>query len=252
MVVLAISFWSSSIAAGSIEFRDQLSFCEGSCVLNVPLQRILKDVSLLALGCNQNVEIARDVAYAAGMVARSYGFDHVVFGTLDVLTDNDPNPLGKISRSPFITAQIISLMIEGFVSAGVMPILNATRRINLDVVRSLLARKTSCPTLVEDEGKANRLREIGFNVAFITENGELLGRLPSLNVKPPIDLSDVERIRRKVLEGAIVLLNRSVSKISVNDPFMRAGVLVFSDEEWILKLAEQVLKGERPSTGRAP
>jgi len=71
-------------------------------------------------------------------------------------------------------------------------------------------------------------------------------------VKPPIDLSDVERIRRKALEGAIVLLNRSVSKISVNDPFMRAGVLVFSDEEWILKLAEQVLKGERPSTGRAP
>lgn len=41
-----------------------------------------------------------------------------------------------------------------------------------------------------------------------------------------------------------MLLNRSVSKISVNDPFMRAGVLVFSDEEWILKLAEQVLKGK--------
>ncbi|MDK2924075.1 MAG: hypothetical protein PWQ90_1516 [Pseudothermotoga sp.] len=252
MVVLAISFSICSIAAGSIELCDQLSFCEKSCVLNVPLEKLLKDVSLLALGCNQNMEIAKDVAYAAGMVARSYGFDCVVFGTLDVLRDSDADPLRKISRSPFITAQVLSYMIEGFVSAGVVPILNATGKVNPDVVRSLLTRKMSCPTLVEDEEKAKTLREMGFDVVFVTGKGELLGKLPVLNVKPPIDLSDVERIRRKALEGAIVLLNRSVKKISVNDPFAAGGVLVFSDEEWILKLAEQVLKGERPSTGRAP
>jgi len=251
-VVLAIFFSTYSIAAGSIELYEQLSICEKSCVLNAPLQNLLKDVSLLALGCNQNMEIARDVAYVAGMVARSHGFEYVVFGTLDVLTDNDPNPLGKISRSPFITAQIISYMIEGFVSAGVVPILNATGTVNPDVVRSLLTRKMSCPTLVEDKEKAKTLRKMGFDVVFVTGKGELLGKLPTLNVKPPIDLSDLERIRRKALEGAIVLLNRSVKKISVNDPFSVTGVLVFSDEEWILKLAEQVLRGERPSTGRAP
>lgn len=220
--------------------------------MNVPLQQILKDISLLLLGCNQNLEIARDVAYAAGMVARSYGFDYVVFGTLDTLVENDPDPLNKISRSPFITAQVLSYMIEGFISAGVVPIINATGNINADVVKALLTRKTACPALVDDEQKVEQLRELGFEVVFLTKKGNVLGRLPTLNVKPPIDLSETELIRRKALEGAIVLLSRNVDKISVNDPFAKAGVLVFSNEEWIIELAKQVLKGERLSTGRAP
>ncbi|MGB9829865.1 MAG: hypothetical protein ACPLPG_07080 [Thermotoga caldifontis] len=250
--VLAILFSICSLEASSIELRNQLATCEKDCVLNVPLQSILKDVSLLALGCNQNIEIARDVAYAAGMVARSYGFEYVVFGTLGVLVENDPDPLCRISRSPFITAQVLSYMIEGFISAGIVPIINATGNVNADVVRSLLNRKMSSPALVENEQKANQLRELGFNVVFVTLDGQVFGRLPRLNVKPPTNLQEVERIRRKALEGAIVLLNRSINRIAVNNPFERAGVLVFSDEEWILNLAQQVLRGERPSTGRIP
>ncbi|MEN3007705.1 MAG: hypothetical protein ABDH53_01415 [Pseudothermotoga sp.] len=236
----------------SIELRTDLSTCQSECVLFIPLQTLLKDVSLLSLGCNQNLEIARDASYAAGMLARSYGFEYVVFGTLDVLTDNDPMPLHKISRSPFITAQVLSYMIEGFLSAGVVPILNATTKINADLIKALLNRKISCPALVDNEEKVRYLRDQGFNVTFITVQGHVLGKLPTLNVKPPVDVSEAERIRKKVLEGAIVLLNRSVNKISVNNPFERAGVLVFSDEEWLIKLAEQVLRGERPSTGRLP
>lgn len=206
----------------------------------------------MSLGCNQNLEIARDVAYVAGMLARARGFEYVVFGTLDVLTDNDPTPLDKISRSPFITAQVLSYMIEGFTSAGVVPILNATAKINVDTVRALLNRRISCPALVDNEEKTRQLRELGFDVAFVTIQGQTFGRLPILTVKPPVDTGEVETVRKRVLEGAIVLLSRSVNKISVNNPFERAGVLVFSNEEWLIRLAEQVLRGERPSTGRAP
>lgn len=250
VLVISSSICSSTVC--SIDLRTELSTCQGDCALFAPLQTILKDVSLLSLGCNQNLEIARDVAYVVGMLARTHGFKYIVFGTIDVLTDNDPTPLDKISRSPFITAQVLSYMIEGFISAGVVPILNATTKINVDTARALLNRKISCPALVDNEEKARYLRELGFNATFVTIQGQTFGRLPILTVKPPVDISEAEAVRKRVLEGAIVLLNRSVSKISVNNPFERAGVLVFSSEEWLIKLAEQVLRGERPSTGRVP
>lgn len=49
-----------------------------------------------------------------------------------------------------------------------------------------------------------------------------------------------------------MLLGRSDKTVNVNKPFAKTGVLIFSDEEWLVEIAGQVLNGNRPSTGRMP
>jgi len=236
----------------SVEIFLDLQEATKGAILAVSLQKLVKDVCLLSLGCNQNLEIARDVGFVAGMVARSNGFEYVVFGTLDTLDESDPDPLDRVSRSAFITAQVLTYLGEGLFNSGVLPILNGSGIIDPDVVRALISRKTIYPIFVENESKIDRLRQLGYDAVYVTADGTIKGKLPRNNVKLNIDLSTVENVRRKALEGAVVILSRSEKIVNVNQPFAKSGVLIFSDEEWLIKIAKEVLDGQRPSTGRVP
>ncbi len=236
----------------SVEIFFELKNATEDSVLVVPLQKLVKDVSLLSLGCNQNLEMAREAGFAAGMVARSYGFEYVVFGTLDTLDESDQEPLNRISRSAFITAQILTYIGEGLFNSGVVPILNGLNRVDPDVVRSLINRKVILPVFVEDESKMEKLKQLGYEAVCIFMDGTVKGRLPKNKLDLKVDLSGVENIRRRVLEGAVVLLNRSEKVVNVNEPFARTGVLIFSDEDWLVKIAKEVLESNRSSTGRIP
>ncbi|ABV33100.1 conserved hypothetical protein [Pseudothermotoga lettingae TMO] len=251
MVLVLLSLICLSEAFG-IDICTQLKYVHADCLLNVPLQVLLKDISLLSMGCNQNLDIARDVGYFAGMVARSYGFNYVAFGTLDTLDELDPNPVDRISRSPYITAQVITYLAEGFVNSGVIPVVNATGNIDAEVVRALVNRKAIYPSLVESENKIQKLIDLGYETVFVLVDGSVKGKLPNLRIDTKVNLSEIEQIRKKVLEGAIVLLSRSEEIINVNQPFSKTGVLVFSNEEWLLEQAKEVIRGSRIPTGRAP
>lgn len=251
-MALVFLFLICSNAVLSVEIVFELRNAPKESILFVPLQEIVKDVSLLSLGCNQNLEIARDVGFVAGMVARSYGFEYFVFGTLDTLDESDPNPLDRISRSAFITAQVLTYLSEGLFNSGVIPVLNGLDRTDPDVVKALINRKAILPTLVENEPKAEKLTRLGYDTLFVFMDGKTNGKLPKNKLDLSVDLSTVESIRRRVLEGAIVLLSRSDKIVNVNRPFAKAGVLIFSGEEWLVEIAKQVLDGNRPSTGRIP
>lgn len=251
-MALVFLFLICSSVVLSIEVSFELKNVVEESILVVPIQKLVKDVSLLSLGCNQSLEIAREVGFVAGMVARSYGFEYVVFGTLDTLDEFDSNPLDRISRSAFITAQVLTYLGEGLFNSGVIPILNGLDKIDPDVIRALISRKAFYPVFVENETKIDRLRQFGYDAVCVFVDGTVNGKLPKNKVDLSIDLSIVENVRRQVLEGAIVLLNRSEKIINVNEPFAKTGVLIFSNEEWLLTLAKQVLDGNRPSTGRIP
>ncbi len=238
--------------ANGIVISRSLERCDNECILDLPLQQILKDVSLLSLGCNQNLEVARDVGHVVGMIARFYGYQYVVIGTLDLLSENDLDPLGKISRSPYISAQVIMNLADGLVNSGVLPILRAREKVNQDLVRILINRKAIYPVFVQNKDMIVELEKLGYKATFVLPDGSLKGRLPFLKNSLEIDLSEVEIVRKKVLSGAIVLLGRASNEIHVNKPFEKSGVLVFSNEDWLIELANQVLQGLKSPTGRSP
>jgi len=221
-------------------------------ILTAPLEQLLKDVSLLSLGCNQNLELARDVGYAVAMLVRLRGYEYCVIGTMSTLKQDDESPLGKISRSPYITAQVLVYLAEGLVSGGVVPLLNATGEVDPNVVKSLISREAVYPAYVEDESKALLLERMGYTATFATPQGVIRGRLPQLVDPPPIETIDIDSLRRQLLEGAVVLLNKNKRSVSVNDPFSEDGVLVFSNEEWLIEKAYRVLDGKEVPTGRSP
>ncbi|WP_233185632.1 hypothetical protein [Thermotoga sp. SG1] len=224
----------------------------GFVAANVPLQNILKGISLLCLGSSGNLNLSRDVGIAVGKILKEKGVSYYVFGSFDVLRRIDPDPLLKVSTSPYITAQILSLLAEGLSIAGVVPVFNAAGPVNDQVIISLVTRKATYPVMVENMEKYEYLKKLGYTTTLVidTEGNVLVGR--------PLKFSwfyekeiDYEGLRRKVLESSVVLLDKDKKKISVNDPW-GGGVLVFSDEEWLLKIAQDVLNGKRNPTGRVP
>ncbi|MCD6551860.1 hypothetical protein [Thermotoga sp.] len=224
----------------------------GPVAVNVPLQNVLKDVSLLCLGSSGNLILSKDVGIAVGKILKERGVSYYIFGSFDVLKRTDPDPLSKVSTSPYITAQVLSLLAEGLSIAGVVPVFNATGLVNDQVVTALITRKATYPVMVENMEKYEYLKRLGYTTTFVidTKGNILVGR--------PVKFSwayeegiDYETLRRKVLESSIVLLDKDTKKISVNDPW-GGGVLVFSDEEWLLKIAQDVLNGKRNPTGRMP
>lgn len=224
----------------------------GLVAVRVPLQNVLKDVSLLCLGSSGNLTLAKDIGIAVGKILKEKGVTYYVFGSFDVLRITDTDPLAKVSTSPYITAQVLSLFAEGLSTAGVVPVFSAAGEVNEQVISALITRKATYPVMVESAEKYERLKRLGYTTTLVidTEGNVLVGKPLKFSWSYEKEI-DYESLRKEVLENSIVLLNRNVKKISVNDPWS-GGVLVFSDEEWLLKIAQDVLDGRRAPTGRAP
>ena len=222
---------------------------EGYVILDVPLQRLMRDVSDLALGVNGNMNIARDVAEAVGQEMKNMGIDAIVFGTLDTLSKDDKDPLKRFSTSPYITARMIQLMAEGFSNAGILPVIDGRGKIDESVVKALVESKATYPVFVEDSSKADALRALGYQGIFYTKSGPINAKEISLRWKSFRKI-DFEGLRKEVLEKAIVILNPFGKGTSVNDPKANSKVLIFSADEWLYEMARKVEKGEMPPTGR--
>ena len=218
---------------------------------DTPPQDILKDISMLCLGSSGNLMLAKEAGLVIGKILKEKGFSFYVFGSLDVLKYKDPNPLRKISSSPYITAQVLQLFAEGLGDAGIIPVIDARGNVNEEVVISLITRKATFPVMVENEEKYLKLRKLGYITSLvITEKSVLIGKLNSLrweNMNP----LDPEDIRKKILKSSVVLLGKG-KDVFINDPFHEGGVLIFSDESWLVEEALEVLQGLSNPTGRVP
>jgi hypothetical protein len=237
-----------SLAWNVLDYRPIL-YKEGYVVLDVPLQKLMRDVSNLCLGVNGNVKIARDVAEVVGKEMKDLGVDAIIFGTLDTLSKDDEDLLKRFSTSPYLTVEIIKLMAEGFSNAGILPIIDGRGKVDPKVVKTLISMKTTYPVFVESSEKADFLLSLGYNAFFFTPSGPLNGKEISFKWKSERKL-DSEKIRRAALEKSIVILNPFGEGISINDPRSNAKVLIFSPDDWLYDLAKKVEKGEVPPTGR--
>lgn len=225
---------------------------EGFAVLKAPPDQILRGVSLLCLGSLGNLNLARSVGLSIGTILKEKGIDGYVFGTMDTLRSSDRKPLEKISSSPYITAQVLTLFAQGLSLAGVVPIFDATGQVNPDVVKALVIRKATYPLLVEDKEKYEYLKSLGYVTSLVMDvAGNVLVGKPFEFPWSYGESVDHEKVRRTALENAVVLRDRRNPEISVNDPW-KGGVLVFSNEDWLLKIAQEVLEGKRSPTGRSP
>ena len=168
----------------------------------------MKDVSMLCLGSSGNLMLAREAGFIVGRILKEEGFSFYVFGSLDVLKYGDPDPLKKVSSSPYITAQVLQLFAEGLGDAGVIPVVDARGEINAEVVMSLLTRKATFPIMVENREKYLELKKLGYETSLVmTGKGILIGKLVPLGWRNPTSV-DVESVRKKILESSIVLLGK--------------------------------------------
>ncbi len=218
---------------------------------DTPPQVILKDISMLCLGSSGNLTLAKKAGLVIGKILKEKGFSFYVFGSLDILRYKDPEPLKKVSSSPYITAQVLQLFAEGLGDAGVVPIIDARGNLNEEVVISLITRKATFPIMVEDEGKYLKLKKLGYVTSLVvTEKGVLVGKLSPLRWKNTIPV-DLEAVREEILKSSIVFLGKGKG-VFINDPFHEEGVLIFSDDAWLVEKALEVLQGSSNPTGRVP
>ena len=206
---------------------------------------------MLCLGSSGNLVLAKKAGFVIGKILKENGFSFYIFGSLDTLRFNDPEPLKKISSSPYITAQVLQLFAEGLGDAGIIPVIDARRDINKDVIISLITRKATFPIMVENEKKYLELKKLGYVTSLvITEKDVLVGKLVPLKWKNTRSVN-IGSIREEILKSSIVLLGKG-KKIFINDPFHEKGVLIFSEEPWLVEKAWEVLQGLSNPTGRIP
>ncbi|UXF00347.1 hypothetical protein IB67_01820 [Fervidobacterium riparium] len=215
------------------------------------LEDFLKDVSLLTLGSLGNTSLAQEVGQYVGSVAKQDGYSYYLIGPLDTLSVDDNDYFYRVNKSPFITADIYEKFATGLGNAGIIPVFDGRGKIDTNLVSSLVTRKLTYPVLVEDEGKANLLRALGYKAVFIVEeNGEykFLNSIPvSLYWKIPVQ--NPEELRKKVLLNSIIYLGPG--EVQIRKSFVTSGVVVFSDEEFVISEAKKALE-KRTAPGRVP
>ncbi len=215
------------------------------------LEEIVKDVSLLTLGSLGNTLLAMDVGRYVGSVVKSLGYSYYLLGPLDTLSSDDSDYYYRVHKSPYITADIYDKFALGLSNAGVIAVFDGRGKIDTNLVSSLITRKLTYPVLVEEEAKANLLKTLGYKGVFIIENDGEYAFFNSFPIKLywSIEILDIEALRKRVLLNSIIYL--SPGKIQVKVPFATSGVVVYSDDDFVLEEAKKVLE-KRAGPGRVP
>lgn len=247
--LLLLSF-SLSILANVLPLTN-LNFWRRDFVCTQRLETILKDVSLLTLGSLGNFTLIQDVGRYVGSFVKSAGYSYYLVGPLDTLSMDDSDYFYRTHKSPYITADIYEKFALGLGISGVIAVFDGRGKIDTNLVTSLVTRKQTYPVLVEDESKANLLRNLGYTGVFLVQKGDgfefLNGRFTLLNwtAVPP----DGESLRKSVLLNSIIYLSQG--NIHIKKPFVTNGVIVYSDEEFVLNEAQKILN-KRSGPGRVP
>lgn len=248
--LLLLSF-SLSIFSNSESYWGYSGFWKDDFLSTERLEEILKDVSLLTLGSLGNYTLVQEVGRYVANVVKDKGYYYYLIGPLDTLSQDDPDYFYRVNKSPFITADVYEKFALGLSSSGVMPVFDGRGTININLVKSLITRKLTLPTLVEDEAKAELLRSLGYKTTFLVQikngykflNGKFV-YLPSSR-----GVIDGEKLRRNILLNSIIYI--SLGEIYIKKPFVTKGVIVFSDEDFVIKEAQKVLE-KKSGPGRVP
>lgn len=244
--LLLLSFFlSTSFSANFYNFYSK------KFISDERLEYILKDVSLLTLGSLGNLSLIIDVGKYVGAHVKNQGYAYYIMGPIDSLSIDDEDYFYRVNKSPFITADVYEKFATGLSIAGVVPVFDGRGKIDTNLVSSLITRKLTYPVIVESSGKANLLRNLGYTGVFILETSDgyefLNGRYTPLYWS--ISLPNGESIRRNVLLNSIIYISQG--DIKIKKPFSNNGIVVFSDEEFVIEEAKKIL-GKKAGPGRIP
>ncbi|HCI28885.1 MAG TPA: hypothetical protein DE117_01695 [Fervidobacterium sp.] len=215
------------------------------------LESIISDVSLLTLGSLGNLSLATEVGKYVGGVLKSRGYAYYVLGPLDTLSEDDDDYFYRVNKSPFITADVYDKLATGLTAAGIIPVFDGRGKIDTYLVSSLVSRKLTYPVIVEDEGKANLLRNMKYSATFIIEEEEgyiFLNAVP-VSLYWMISISDASNIRKQVLLNSILFI--SEGEVQVRKPFSKSGVVVYSSDDFVIEEAKAIMK-KKVGPGRIP
>ncbi|WP_109604113.1 MULTISPECIES: hypothetical protein [Oceanotoga] len=107
------------------------------------LKEIDDDLSYLSLGSVKNYDLIEKLSIDIGIKIKSYGFDFIIFGNLEILKKDTENPLNYIGKSPYINSEIMYRMIRGFETSGLYPIINVGSNDDKSFIDSLLQKTGS-------------------------------------------------------------------------------------------------------------
>ncbi|ABR30393.1 hypothetical protein SU69_02695 [Thermosipho melanesiensis] len=213
----------------------------------IPLENILKNVSLICLGSLGDLTLSYNAGVAAGYILKNEGYDAYVVGVLDSLSIDDKEPFHRVNSSAFITAHVYSLFSKGLLTAGVIPLFNG-KIIDTEIIYSLNTRNATYPIFVESELELKKIKEMGYKGTVILKE-DLEDYIDKIKLFWKIKSLNTEDIRIKILKNSAIWLGGE-KKIYINEIFRESGLIIFSKD--ILDYAQDVLDGYKQPTGRKP
>jgi len=231
--------------------------------LDIYLGRLVKDIDYLVLGVCSDYTLVEKLGRYLGGYLKKLGVDFLVFGTFKTL--NGIRSLKYVSRSPFVTAHVLSLFARGLQTAGVVPVLDMREGFNEDVIRALVSRHSFFPFVVREESVARKIKDLGIKRPFLLDKGDfwtLKDGVPNqleYSWHDEASREKLEDVRREILMHAMVILQNpsrvSRKMVVIDDPWEKLPkdakvILIFSDDPWLKKLAEKALNGEFQIKGR--
>lgn len=253
LISFSLSIFSNSAVLPSLSdsLNYEIGYWKKDFLSTDRLEHLLKDVSLLTLGSLGNLTLVYDVGRYVANIVKAQGYFYYLVGPLDTLSIDDTDYYYRVNKSPFITADVYEKFALGLSSSGIMPVFDGRGNVDINLIKSLITRKLTIPTLVEDEAKAEFLRQLGYRTTFIVQIQEgykfLNGKFIYLSWSR--SKIDGENLRRNILTNSIIYI--SPGEINVKSVFSTKGVVVFSDEDFVIKEAQKVLE-KKSGPGRVP
>jgi len=230
---------------------------------DVLLNLLVPDMEYITLGSCSDFSAVENLGRQIGRLFKTKGIDFWVFGSFKVIADDSNDVLSRVSRSPFLTAHVMSTLAHGLQTAGVVPVFDFRKGYDVDVLQALISRRAVYPFVVSSDEEAKEISGIGFVRPYFVDTGNvwLLHNGNSVQLEytwSELQEPDLEGARKEILRKSIVLLKPEVSEgkgrifIKEIPPKVpqEGGVVIFANDTWLMNLARAVLSGAEPATGR--
>ena len=231
--------------------------------LDAYLGDLVQDIDYLVLGVCSDYTLVEKLGRYLGGYLKRFGVDFLVFGTFRTL--DNIRSLRYVSRSPFVTAHVLSLFAKGLQTSGVVPVLDMRGGFDEDVLRAMIARHSLFPFVVRSESTAESIEKMGVKRPFLVDKGNfwiLKNGTPNQLEYFWHDVAtfeELEDVRKEILRRAMVMLQVpprvSRKMVVIDDPWKKIpkdakAILIFSEDKWLKDLAQKALNGEFQITGR--
>ncbi|KAF2955367.1 hypothetical protein [Marinitoga sp. 38H-ov] len=101
------------------------------------LKEIDSELNYFVLGTLNSYDLIFEFSRELGSQLKEKGYDFIVFGNLKTLKKGNEDFLSYISSSPFIASQVIFIMLRGFETSGIFPIVYLGEDFDENIKKSL-------------------------------------------------------------------------------------------------------------------